>query len=70
VKVACQDALPYLYRPYSMDSEAHSAASDSPRSAMSDSRRRIIDRKMPRLRWVGSTLTSVTPATGTTALVR
>jgi hypothetical protein len=27
---------------------------------------RIIDRKMPRLRWVGSTLTSVTPATGTT----
>jgi hypothetical protein len=58
--------LPYPYRPYSTDSEARSAASDSPRSALSDSCRRIIDRKMPRLRWVGSTLTSVTPATGTT----
>jgi hypothetical protein len=32
-------------------------AGDSPRSAMADGRQRVIDRKIPRLRWLGSTLT-------------
>src|SRR6266542_640481 len=46
-------------------SEAHSAAIGSPRSRMSSSWRRINDVSTPRLRWVGSTPTWVTPAAGT-----
>ena len=62
------DARPYPYRPYSGVSEAHSAAiGSSPLAAMSAIWRDISDRRMPRRRWVGSTETAETPATGNTA---
>jgi hypothetical protein len=43
-------------------SDAYSAATASPRAAMSASWWRIIADKMPRRRWLGRTATKVTPA--------
>jgi len=48
-------------------SEAQSAASGSPPARVSSSWRRIIEVRIPRRRWVGSTPTTVTPAVGTMA---
>ena len=45
-------------------SEANSAATGSPLSARPVSWCAIIADRMPRRRWVGSTLTNDTPATG------
>src|SRR5918996_6176150 len=48
-----------------LDSEAFRTDTGSPRDSSSSKWRRIIDRRMPRRRWVGSTEMAVRPPTGT-----
>ena len=58
-------ATPNPNRPYRGTSEDHNAATMSPRSRASASRPVIIRRMRPRRRWLGSTVTLLTPAAAT-----